>query len=651
MTEPKDLSEGQLAGRRAFYYLSLRMKEICDGDQALWRLMNLSVSRVLLPHVDRANPNPSAGVTVAKVAAAIYHVRDWLKSSLVNDVPWLRNVNEKGVPKKLLKCRDMGDLVREADKDMRKQNAAIARKPLVNGDEALEFECAHGWKIVRLLTPAALDRESGIMQHCIGNGAYDARLADDQFRYLSLRDPSGKPHGTMELCGDRLIQFQGKQNATPLEKYVRIAMPFFRERRISCTDADCGLVTDETYETYSVYEMPESLVVRGRHLVLKSTSERKLRLPKFIQTTGSLALAGVFENVPECILVGGDLAIDRRSSDGYVGGEHGETSFDRLPARIHVLGDMTIRHIPVTELASDMRVEGRLDVAGTGITVLPNSLRCGSLDICYTAVKEFDTVHFISEKPEPRRRILEARFSKLERIVGDARFSKLDLSGSALVELPKGLRVDGDLNIDFTPVRHIPDDIEVGGSLRVDKCAIPCLPEHLNVRGYAYFDHSVVRLPLVFRMPGSLCIRDGVIEAMAEDIEAENILLIGSALPGLASRIRTGKLHLDRTSVRRIEGDVAVRELDVCEDFQHLGDDVRVSKKISVHCREPRNGPRYCIAELTESDARAMLKKKGKLDFRGVRKVPKIEDPEEIAADRRTFKEINDLAVRFGAAA
>lgn len=651
MTEPKELSESQLAGRRAFYYLTLRMKEICDGDQALWRLMNLSVSRVLLPHVDRANPNPSAGVTVAKVAAAIYHVRDWLKSSLVNDVPWLRNVNEKGVPKKLLKCRDMSDLVREADKDMRKQNAAIARKPLVDGDEALEFECADGWNIVRLLTPAALDRESGIMQHCIGNGAYDARLADDQFRYLSLRDPSGKPHGTMELCGDRLIQFQGKQNATPLEKYVRIAMPFFRDRRIDCTDADCGLVTDETGETYTVHELPERLVIRGHHLVLKSAADKKLRLPKFIQTTGSLALAGVFENVPDCILAGGDLSIDRRSDDGYIGGEKGETSFNRLPAKIHVSGDMSMRHIPVTELPSDMRVEGRLDLAGTGITELPNGLRCGSLDICYTAVKEFDTVHFITAKPEPRRRILEARCSKLERIVGDPSFAKLDLSRSALAALPQGLRVVGDLNIDFTPVRHIPDDIEVGGSLRADKCPIPCLPERLNVAGYAYFDHSVIRLPRVFRMPGTLCIRDGIVEAMADDIEAENILLIGSALPGLPSRVRAGKLHLDQTSVRRIEGDVVVREIDVCEDFEHFGSEVRVTKEISVHCRERKKGPPYCVAELTESDARAMLKKKGKLDFRGVRKLPKIEDPEEVAADRRTFRKINDLAVRFGAAA
>ncbi|MCZ7862476.1 PcfJ domain-containing protein [Agrobacterium salinitolerans] len=645
----KELSERQIAARRAFVFLSRRMNEISDGDQRLLRLLNLSVSRVLLRYVDRSEPNVSAGLVVTRHVLAIYHVRDWLKASLVNDVPWLRNLDDKERPKKLMKCRDLEDLVREADKDMRKQNAAIARKPLSAGEEALEFECADGWSIVRLLAPSALDRESSFMQHCIGNGAYDVRVGSEGFRYLSLRDPAGKPHGTMELFEDRLIQFQGKQNVSPLEKYLRIALPFFRQRRIQCTYANCGLVTDEAGETYLVHELPEQIVVWGDHLVLRSSPERKVTLPKVIHMNGSLSLVGVFENIPDRIVVSGDFWIERLAQDGSTGGETGETSFDTLPPKIHVSRNMHMRHIPVTELPSDMRVEGHLDVAGTGITALPKGLRCGSLDICYTEVKEFDTMHFTSEKLKAPFRKLEARYSKLERIVGDARFSKLDLTASKLAKLPECLHVEGDLNIDRTLVTVLPDDMTVRGSLRADKCDITCLPTTLNVSGYAIFDETVVRLPEKFRMPGTLSVRWGEVETMAEDIEAENIILIQSKLPGLPARIRTGHLHLDGTSVRRIDGDVEVQKLDVGEDFEHLGVDVRVLERIEVHCRERKKGSSYCIAKMNEIDARAMLQDKGKLDFRGIDEVPV--DPRWKAEFLKMFDDVFDSEQKLGAAA
>jgi hypothetical protein len=647
-----ELSEREIANRRAFVQLSNRLKAITDGDQQLWRLLNISVGRVLIRYVDRDEPNISAGLTVNAYAQAIYHIKDWLKASLVNDLPWLRNLDAKDRPKKLMKCRDIDALVHEADKDMRKQNAAIARKPLAKGEEVLEFQCADGWSIVRLLTPSALDRESVVMQHCIGNGAYDERLTSEQFRYFSLRDPAGKRHGTMEVSGSTLLQFYGKQNAVPIEKYLRIALPFFNERRIDCGLSRCGLITDVDGQTYLVSELPEELVVSGRHVVLTSTPERKLTLPKIMRIEGKLTLIGVFENIPECMVVAGDLEIGLVAEDGSPGGSSGETSFSRLPQKIHVTHNMYMRYIPVTELPDGMRVEGYLDMAGAGVTSLPECLRCGSLDISYTQVKAFDTVHFISDETErASSRMFMARSSKLESLVGSARFSQLDLAGTKMTSLPDGLYVERDLNIGGTPITVLPEDMEIGGSLYADRCPITCLPPRLNVKGGAHFDNSVVRFPHKFSMPGSLYVRRGEIEVMAEDIEAEDIVVYGTKLSGIPTRIRTGKLHLDETAVRRIEGDVSVVELEVCEDFSFLGDAVRISKSVSVHCRDRKKGPSYCIAELTEGDARAMLKKKGKLDFRGTREVPKIPDPDWDAKVRAKFHEIFGLDARFGAAA
>jgi hypothetical protein len=638
------------ADKYAGALLAGRVKPLALGDNALFDVLNHSVVRVLTKVVDLSDPGTSVDIVFRREFRPIIHVRDWLKAALFNDVPWLRNLDDTGRPKKLVKCRDLNELVREADKDMRKQNAAIVRKPLAQGEEALVFACADGWSIVRLITPAALDRESVIMQHCIGNGAYDDRLADDRFRYLSLRDPAGNPHGTMEIDGKNLIQFQGKQNATPLEKYVQIALSFFVEQGIDCNEAGCGLVTDADGLNYFHHELPERLVVKTERLTLRSTPERKIKLPKFIHTTGSLELVGVFENIPERLLIEQDLEIVRLDRKGELGTTEHLSSFDVLPSKIHVFGDCRMRQLPMSQLPSDMRVEGHLDVAGTGIKSLPSELRCGSIDICYTDVTEFDTVHFIPEEQRQRgRRVLEARFSKLEKIVGEPIFHRLELTASKLAELPAGLIVTGDLSVDQTSVTVLPEDMTVGGSLRADMCSIRCLPSFLNVKGGAYFDRSVVGMPMKFSMPGTLLIRWGVVEVMAQDIEAENIILLESKLPGLPARIRTGQLNLDKTSVRTVEGDVVVRQLDVCEDFQHLGPQVRISGRIEVHCRARKEGPCYCIAELTEGDARAMLKDKGVLEFRKVTKLPKIRDLEFEAAAFQSFKRIFAMARQFGA--
>lgn len=126
----------------------------------------------------------------------IRHVADWLKAAVVNDAGWLRNVDEHGRPRKLLKFGTMESLLKEADKAMRIE-AQKLRGKLGDGDEVLYAELSDGLHLVRLLTPAALDRESGEMQHCIGNGGYDDLVEDGDHLFLSLRDRHGKAHATL----------------------------------------------------------------------------------------------------------------------------------------------------------------------------------------------------------------------------------------------------------------------------------------------------------------------------------------------------------------------------------------------------------------------------------------------------------------------
>ena len=56
-------------------------------------------------------------------------------------------------------------------------NGAAAAYVGGEGEESV-MTFADGSRIVRLLTPEALDRESAMMGHCVGQGAYDKSMLE-----------------------------------------------------------------------------------------------------------------------------------------------------------------------------------------------------------------------------------------------------------------------------------------------------------------------------------------------------------------------------------------------------------------------------------------------------------------------------------------
>jgi len=70
-----------------------------------------------------------------------------------------------------------------------------------------------GWRMVQLLTPQALDRESYLCSHCVGKGGYDKALADGSRRVFSLRDAENKPYATLAALPDgSVIEAKGHSN-------------------------------------------------------------------------------------------------------------------------------------------------------------------------------------------------------------------------------------------------------------------------------------------------------------------------------------------------------------------------------------------------------------------------------------------------------
>jgi hypothetical protein len=231
-------------------------------DMKVLRLLELSLGRVL----DNAASRGEFPISLVSGTQAA-HIRDWLTAAVANDEQWLKATDLEGRPRKLLKFGSIDAIIGEADKAMRKfaqKNRALRLK---EGDEELYAELEEGYYVVRLLTPAALDRESGEMRHCVGQGAYDHRVGTEQYDFLSLRDRFGKAHVTIELDlrparGPIIIQCQGKQNQPPATTYATMLGPMFKEKGIRAGQVG-EIVYDQNWTAHHVASMPSGTVVRS----------------------------------------------------------------------------------------------------------------------------------------------------------------------------------------------------------------------------------------------------------------------------------------------------------------------------------------------------------------------------------------------------
>ena len=72
------------------------------------------------------------------------HIVDWLKAAIINDDEWLKNVDDKNRPKKLMKFGSFEDVQKEADKAMNRANQQNSNIKLIKGDEELYMQLEDG---------------------------------------------------------------------------------------------------------------------------------------------------------------------------------------------------------------------------------------------------------------------------------------------------------------------------------------------------------------------------------------------------------------------------------------------------------------------------------------------------------------------------
>jgi hypothetical protein len=338
------------------------------GDEKLGVLLALSVGRLMM-RASGEEAYRQAEFTYDRVQ----HVVDWLRSALINNARWLTNVDDLGRPKKLLKFATLAGLIAEVDRSMVIEAQKLNNVRIAAGEEELHANLDDGMVLVRLLTPAALDRESSEMQHCIGNGGYDHALDDPSRMFLSLRDRFGKAHATLEIDGNDVNQIQGKQNRLPVKKYIDLLAPFLQERQyqVKMPATYLGYVIDIDGQWHDIKNLPDQLHVKGT-LSLGGTDT--VSLPKSLRVGGRLIVTGTgIKSLPEDLNVEGTLDIVN-------------SAITSLPNRIRV-GDSLYLNSNITELPSNLYVGGSLWLRGSLMKSLPKGLVvCETLDIIDTVI-------------------------------------------------------------------------------------------------------------------------------------------------------------------------------------------------------------------------------------------------------------------------
>lgn len=386
-----------------------------EGDVDLAKLLTLSVGRVL-------SKAAKAGEdwTILYDRNAVAHIADWLKASLVNNASWLANVDSAGNPKKLRKFSSITQITQEADKAMAIAIQQQGQAALVEGDEELYATTSDGFDLVRLKTPAALDRESAAMQHCVGQGAYDGWLDMSGYMILSMRDRHGKAHATIEIENGRVLQIQGKQNQMPRRDYFESLMHYFvRENGghfdVAMALSNLGVTMSASGEITRIHEMPDDFETYS-HLDL--TEFRHVRIPKNLIVNGHLEVSETPSISIGPINVRGNLhlksnsSIEKLEGEVLIGSSLFLSSVDNihsLPVGLKIPGTLRIYYCDnLLDLPSGMEV-GKLDLQHSNIKKLPDDIKIAQhLNISRTEID-------VNELPPHLQDDLVVRTSSFER--------------------------------------------------------------------------------------------------------------------------------------------------------------------------------------------------------------------------------------------
>ena len=225
---------------------------------------------------------------------------------------------------------------------------------------------------------------------------------------------------------------------------------------------------------------------------------------------------------------------------------------DELPDNLLVDGDL-ICYAESTKLPNSLKVNGSLNISDTKITEIPDECEFKSLGIRGLKItklrdnleldnlRAYRTSLTVLPKGLKVKELLDIADTKITEIPYDCEFGSLDISGtkiiklrdnltldslwaidSLLTELPKGLKVKDDLDINGTDITEIPDDCEFS-CLSMKGTKIKKLRDNLVIDSLYAMDSSLTELPKNLVVYGSLDIEKTLIKCLPDDCLATRI--------------------------------------------------------------------------------------------------------------------------------
>jgi len=143
-------------------------------------------------------------------------------------------LHSEDAPKRLTKMsyNEANESAKRWVKRMVKKGSQLEDVEDVDFDVELDF--GDGFKLVRLKTELAFNREGSLMSHCVSS------YFDKNSRIYSLRDSRNMPHCTLEIPEGResFNQCKGKGNGPIHHKYIKYVLDVMRHFKIDMRDSE-----------------------------------------------------------------------------------------------------------------------------------------------------------------------------------------------------------------------------------------------------------------------------------------------------------------------------------------------------------------------------------------------------------------------------
>lgn len=445
------------------------------------------------------------------------HVADWLVSAVAADLKWLRNLDGEGVPRKFSKLSSVADVRAEAHRGLDRLLRDTVSKAAVEGEEETVAVFDNGYSLVSLRSPAALDRESKEMQHCVGLGGYDEGVAEGSLAILSLRDRKGKAHVTMELRVEErmVVQVKGKQNRFPTQRYFDILVPWITAQGYEISEKELagGYFKQRGGPIRHISELSAGEELDG-DLTLRFDGDEDIdvALPPGLRIAGSLDIRAEYALGKRVVFASDTFVRDQLQTTGavVVGLENVTSNLMRfiegeiapVPDGTRIPGEVYLSKISIGDLLERSVFENGLEIVDNERVTVPaaTSVR-GDLKISGAkAVMVKPGVTLTGDLA------VSGGINDCVLTVGQ----NVSLSGSFGISncdavLSEGLRVDGDLSVQFATLENLPSRMEVGG-LRLNTVkGVSAIPASAVINGSVFLgDTDITSLGGRTDWPGDL---------------------------------------------------------------------------------------------------------------------------------------------------